>query len=257
MIDAQEVWPLFLQEARIYEENEEIYLSPSEGGSYQITNTNNDIIYISRINIPGSGETLSIRKFDTAISRINDQNPIFPKGRVYEHVAEEVTIVELLPFLDWSENGRNIVNTHKQFEINLNEDNNEAQNDDINNRVVVTVRQRKGQRKFREKLLKIYEGKCVFSNCSIKEVLHACHINPHSISGINLSSNGLILRSDLHDLFDQNLIAIAPNDFTIRVSNKLLNTDYYIFNNKKIKHRNDDKLPDEEGLIRRWQEFIV
>lgn len=256
MLIADEIWPKFLSEAIIYERNKEVYPSPSEGGKYQITSTKNEVIHIARVNVPRSGETIGIRKFRTAIERINNLGNVIAKTSIYEHVAEEITLVELLPFLDWDETGRKILvgalapNGLDQIDVS------EARNDNLNNRVQVSMTQRNGQKKFRHKLLSVYGGACVISGCSVEEVLHACHINPHSRSGINLSCNGIILRADLHDLFDQNLLAIDPQNFVVNVSRRLRDTDYYDYNNRFLVARNDGKTPSREALQERWKIFI-
>lgn len=255
MINADEIWDDFLSEARIYERSQELYLSPTGEGVYRIISTLNDVIDISRVTRQGSGETIGIVKFRTAINRINQFNNAIPKGHIYEHVAEEVTLVELLPFLDWDETGHFILTRGLLLENIDNIDMGEAQNDDPNIRIQTNVRQRKGQKKFRDKLLSLYESQCAVSRCNVLEVLHACHINSHSISGINLSTNGLILRSDIHDLFDQNLIAIDPVDFTINVSTSLIQTEYYKYHGKILKSRKDNKKPLEEALQQRWVNF--
>lgn len=255
MINADNIWDDFLSEARIYQQSQELYLSPTGEGVYKIVSTLNDVVHISRVSRQGSGETIGIVKFRTAINRINQFNNAIPKGRIYEHVAEEVTLVELLPFLDWDETGHFILISNPLVENinNINVD--EAQNDDPNIRIQTNIRERKGQKKFRDKLLSLYESQCAVSRCNVHQVLHACHIYSHSVCGINLSTNGLILRSDIHDLFDQNLIAIHPVDLTINLNISLFQTEYYKYHGKILKSRNDNKKPSQEALQQRWLNF--
>jgi hypothetical protein len=257
MINAEDIWLNFVLDAQAYEQNIEVYLSPNGGGKYKIFSTLNNVIHIARLNVPGSSETIGIAKFKTAIDRINEFGNVIPKGKIYEHVAEEVTLVELLPFLDWDENGRNILTRGLLAEDFEQVDIGEAVNDNPENRVQVSVRQRKGQKKFRDKLLSVYDETCVISGCLVKEVLHACHINPHSAAGINISSNGVILRADIHDLFDLNLIAIEPESLTIKISESLAGTEYFQYHNKTLKNRNDGKKPSREALQERWDIFIT
>ena len=86
----------------------------------------------------------------------------------------------------------------------------------------------------RENLLFIYENKCCITGCTIKEILHACHINPHSDWGDNSVSNALLLRSDIHDLFDSHLLGINPETLIVHLSPKLLNTEYNHLEGKQI-----------------------
>ena len=70
------------------------------------------------------------------------------------------------------------------------------------------VKRRRGQAEFRERLMNIYGRTCALTGCSVEPVLQACHIISHS-TGLNYaSSNGLLMRSDLHLLFDAGLLRI-------------------------------------------------
>ena len=124
----------------------------------------------------------------------------------------------------------------------------EARNDDVNVLHQFARKIRKGQPRFRKNLIELFSGKCVITNCSIIEVLEAAHIVKHSISGINHSSNGLLLRSDIHSLFDTNKIKINPNSFKVEVDDSLKNSNYWQYNGKKIKEGINGEFPSKEYL---------
>ena len=124
----------------------------------------------------------------------------------------------------------------------------EAPNDNVNDLYVFATKIRKGQPKFRNNLLKNYKCQCVISNCKTKEVLEAAHIVRHSVSGINHSSNGLLLRSDIHSLYDGNKIKINPKNHTIEVDNSLKDSEYWQYNGNKIKKDINGKYPSREFL---------
>ena len=48
-------------------------------------------------------------------------------------------------------------------------------------------------------------------------MLEAAHISPYAEGGKHTLSNGLLLRSDLHTLFDLGYLTVEPSDMTIRV----------------------------------------
>lgn len=77
--------------------------------------------------------------------------------------------------------------------------------------IIKSIAQRQGQPEFRRRLLRAYESRCVITGCNAEEALEAAHINPYRENQNNDSSNGLLLRSDIHTLFDLNLIAIDTN----------------------------------------------
>lgn len=79
------------------------------------------------------------------------------------------------------------------------------------------------QAAFRAALMMKYGGKCAISGCRIEPVLQAAHILPFSdhIEFRDDLTNGLLLRSDLHLLFDRSLISINPEDYRVVLSPKV------------------------------------
>lgn len=67
------------------------------------------------------------------------------------------------------------------------------------------------QPKFRRDLLDVYP-KCIISEISMPEVLIAAHIKPVEYNGGYDASNGFLMRTDLHLLFDANHLKIKPTD---------------------------------------------
>lgn len=66
------------------------------------------------------------------------------------------------------------------------------------------------QARFREALLIAYDRKCAVSGCTIPAVLEAAHVVPFRSKGENTLANGILLRIDLHRLFDADELAINP-----------------------------------------------
>lgn len=63
------------------------------------------------------------------------------------------------------------------------------------------------QRLFRERVFKACRGRCVVSQCSIPEVLEAAHMKGRSWkNGHNARTDGVLLRRDLHALYDNELL---------------------------------------------------
>ena len=67
------------------------------------------------------------------------------------------------------------------------------------------------QSKFRTMLLEEYNTTCVITGCTTQAALEAAHIIPFSQDGSDTLENGLLLRADLHLLFDKGFMAIDPN----------------------------------------------
>lgn len=120
--------------------------------------------------------------------------------------------------------------------------------------VLKAIKIRRGQQNFRKQLLKIYNSTCIITGCKIVDILEAAHINPYRGTKDNHPSNGLLLRADIHTLFDLNFIAINPKSFAVELSAKLLNSDYNIFNKLKL-DKGKLKFISCDLLEKKWQNF--
>ena len=82
---------------------------------------------------------------------------------------------------------------------------------DARRRTIAAIVQREGQPAFRQALLRAYGGACAISGCTVEVLLEAAHIVPYRGSHTNVIENGLLLRADLHKMFDLHLFSIDPN----------------------------------------------
>lgn len=93
-------------------------------------------------------------------------------------------------------------------------------------KILVSIFNRRGQPEFRKKLLKVYEKRCAITEFDFEESLEAAHILPYAKNGTNAVWNGLLLRCDIHTLFDLHFITINPETRQICISPKLKKTKY-------------------------------
>jgi len=70
------------------------------------------------------------------------------------------------------------------------------------------VNQRLGQPEFRADLRRAYDDTCAITGTRATGVLEAAHITPVAVGGKHALSNGLLLRADIHTLFDLGLITV-------------------------------------------------
>jgi putative restriction endonuclease len=70
---------------------------------------------------------------------------------------------------------------------------------------------RLGQGSFRIVVTDAYQRQCAVTRSRTLPVLEAAHIRPYSEGGEHCVENGLLLRSDLHTLFDQGYLTVTPN----------------------------------------------
>nr|WP_243853084.1 HNH endonuclease signature motif containing protein [Luteibacter anthropi] len=78
-------------------------------------------------------------------------------------------------------------------------------------KVLREIVRRQGQPTFRRQLLDAYERRCAVTGCDVELVLEAAHIAPYFGAESNSVSNGLLLRADIHTLFDLGKLKIAPS----------------------------------------------
>ena len=74
----------------------------------------------------------------------------------------------------------------------------------------VPVRPRLGQGSFRILVTDAYERRCAITGERVLPVLQAAHIRPYASGGEHRVDNGLLLRSDLHTLFDRGYLTVTP-----------------------------------------------
>src|SRR5262249_43097617 len=79
---------------------------------------------------------------------------------------------------------------------------------------------RLGQGAFRLIVADAYERQCAVSSTKVLHVLESAHIKPYAAEGTHSPSNGLLLRKDIHTLFDLGYITVTP-EYKVEVSTKI------------------------------------
>ena len=79
---------------------------------------------------------------------------------------------------------------------------------------------RLGQGTFRVLVTDAYERRCALTNERTLPALEAAHIRPYAEKGEHHIENGILLRRDLHALFDRGYITVSP-DLQVEVSRKI------------------------------------
>lgn len=100
------------------------------------------------------------------------------------------------------------------------------------------IRPRLGQGAFKVLVTEAYHRRCVISGEKTLPVLEAAHIKPYSQDGTHETNNGLLLRKDLHTLFDRGYITVTE-DLHIEVSKRIKQDygngkEYYAFQAKEL-----------------------
>lgn len=119
--------------------------------------------------------------------------------------------------------------------------------EDGRERVAREIAIRRGQAVFRRQLLEAY-GCCAMTGCCVEAALEAAHIVPYQGPGTNHPSNGLILRADLHTLFDLGLLAVDHETLAILVASRLDGTEYEVLRGQVLRLAPGRTSPSKEAL---------
>lgn len=103
------------------------------------------------------------------------------------------------------------------------------------------VLSRKGQPEFRRKLFATYGVSCMITDCKVLAAIEAAHIVSHSEKQNYSINNGLLLRADLHVLYDQYLIGIDGKG-TIFANPDITGAGYLDLDGKKINCNISDEM---------------
>lgn len=100
------------------------------------------------------------------------------------------------------------------------------------------TRPRLGQGAFRVLVTDAYDRRCTMTGERTLPVLESAHIKPYALSGPHNVNNGLLLRSDLHKLFDLGYVTVT-SDFRIEVSKRIKEEyengrDYYALQGRSL-----------------------
>jgi hypothetical protein len=94
---------------------------------------------------------------------------------------------------------------------------------------------RRGQRAFREKLMAAYGRRCAVSDCAVPDILEAAHVTRYLGGKSNHITNGVLLRADLHTLYDCGLLAFDPATRKVLLAPALAASEYVRFEGKSLR----------------------
>ncbi len=120
----------------------------------------------------------------------------------------------------------------------------------------ILTKVRLGQGAFRILVTDAYSRKCAISGERTLPVLEAAHIKSYAKSGPHFISNALLLRSDLHKLFDSGYITITK-DSKVEVSNRIKEEfengrEYYRFHGSSILNLPNRLIDKPESRFVEW-----
>jgi predicted restriction endonuclease len=90
------------------------------------------------------------------------------------------------------------------------------------------------------------------TGCNVIPTLEAAHILPYRGEHTNHVQNGLLLRADVHTLFDLGLLNVDPDSFVIRVNADIVDATYARLNGTRLRlPQRMESWPSQEALRQR------
>jgi hypothetical protein len=146
--------------------------------------------------------------------------------------------------------GTSVVSDHLYAELGASA---ESLDIDADTRKFQETRQavRQGQGKFRLDLLDAYSSRCAATNYDVSEGLEAAHIRPYRGAHTNETRNGILLRADIHNLFDYGIVGVDPEAMKVVLNQRARESKYASLHGQQLRLPDDPKCqPDRELLLR-------
>gem|GEM_PF-1383543 len=106
--------------------------------------------------------------------------------------------------------------------------------EDTRVRIAASIVRRRGQAVFRHSLMTAYDSRCAFTGYNAPDALEAAHILGYLGKESHHICNGLLLRADIHTLFDLGLLAVRSQSLSVDVAPSLESTPYADLDGKAI-----------------------
>jgi hypothetical protein len=126
---------------------------------------------------------------------------------------------------------------------------------DERTRALIPVVQRQGQPEFRNRLIAAYGGCCAITKCNAVDALEAAHISPYLGPKTNHVTNGLLLRADIHILFDRGLLSIDEERMTVILHDDLKATTYSQYDGVAIQQPSNAAQRPDKAAVRHHREL--
>ena len=116
-------------------------------------------------------------------------------------------------------------------------------------KVIEAVTRRRGHPSLRQNLLAAYDYQCAVTGFNAIDTLEVAYIIPYRGKHTHHPTNGIVLRSDLHTLFDMGKIAVDTRTMTIILADELRESSYRILAGRPLRYpKEETQRPSTEGL---------
>jgi hypothetical protein len=258
-IDADQSWKIVCSNAQNYLEQGTEFSSWIQTQRYKISEVSESAIEIDRLD-SNSPQRITPGQIEKAINRLNAAGGSSGRRTLNYTVAIETALVELHPDLNWAQEG-DFIHSRKRdssaaigYELDAQftkvfQDFQPDSIEDARTLVARAIAVRQGQPQFRAELLEAYSRRCAVTGTDAIQALEAAHIVPYAGPKTNHVQNGMILRSDVHSLFDRGLLGVEPEEYSVVMSDVLTNSSYSDYEQLRIRlPRERSKRPSADAL---------
>lgn len=126
---------------------------------------------------------------------------------------------------------------------------------DARERITTSIVIRRGGAKFRKTLIEAYASRCALTGCDVVDALEAAHIVPYFGPPSDRIDNGILLRADVHTLFDLGQISIDPDTLEVSCAARSQRTRYPQLARRLTPPAGVNRATLSENLRRRQAEY--
>lgn len=108
---------------------------------------------------------------------------------------------------------------------------------------------REGQAEFRKEIIAAYGAKCAITGYDLELALDAAHVRRYNGRHTNFVQNGILLRKDLHKLFDHGVFGIRPDDLSIVIDERAVKSRYVELQGMRLIKPTDQRLTPDPMLL--------
>jgi hypothetical protein len=119
-----------------------------------------------------------------------------------------------------------------------------------------TIRARRGRRALRIRLLRDFGPRCALTGTCVPDLLEVAYILPYPTVDTDAPETAILLRSDLHTLWDLNRIGIEPATRRVYLAKTLEGTTYEQLAGRTLATRLDGSAVSRRVLKERWRLFL-
>lgn len=119
-----------------------------------------------------------------------------------------------------------------------------------------TLRARRGERRLRQKLLKAGGDRCALTGSCLRDLLEVAYVLPFPTGEPHAPEAAFLVRSDVHTLWDLNLIGVEPSSRRVNIAPRLRETIYGKLAGRILARSERAPELDPSALEERWRLFI-